>query len=212
MLRQTSRSLALGIANVVLAVILRPVAVWGWGYDGHKIVAVIAADNLTTAAKNHLANILGVDPDQVAAAMEAASIRPDTEFRQEDSLTGGWHFINICLQDQRSDVPARCLKGNCVTRKIDEYAKRLKDADYDRWGAAGDLAFLIHLVGDIHQPLHAANDADRGANCVMVESQTHAANLHSVWDTTIVRRLEDTVDSGRPEATARVLEQTYAAE
>jgi S1/P1 Nuclease len=144
--------------------------------------------------------------------MEAASIRPDTEFRDEDSSTGPWHFINICLQDQRSDVPARCLGGNCVTRKIDEYAKRLKEGEYDRWGASGDLAFLIHLVGDIHQPLHAANDADRGGNCVMVDSQPPAGNLHAVWDTTVVRRLEDGIDSGRPEATARSLEQKYADE
>ena len=126
--------------------------------------------------------------------MEAASIRPDTEFR-EDSRTAPWHFIDICLQDRRADIPARCPGGNCVTGKIDEYSKRLKNGNYDRWRAAGDLAFLIHFVGDIHQPLHAANDADKGGNCVTVESNTRAKNLHEVWDTNLVRRLEYSIVS-----------------
>ena len=86
--------------------------------------------------------------------MAAASIRPDTEFRDEDETTAPCHYIDICLQDRESDLPARCLQGNCVTAKIDEYAQRLRDGNYDKWGAVGDLAFLIHFVGDIHQALH----------------------------------------------------------
>jgi hypothetical protein len=65
---------------------------------------------------------------------------------------------------------------------------------------------------DIHQPLHAANDADRGGNCVMVDSHPQDKDLHAAWDATIVRRLEHSIDSGRPDTTARRLEQTYAAE
>jgi hypothetical protein len=213
-LRRTSHVSAVWIANVVIAVLFFPVSAWAWGSDGHKIVAVIAADNLTPAAQSHVASILGVSADKkaLATAMEAASIRPDTEFRDEDRRTEPWHFIDVCLQDRRADIPARCPGGNCVTAKIDEYGKRLQDGTYDRWGAAGDLAFLIHFVGDIHQPLHAANDADRGGNCVMVESRSRETNLHAVWDTTVVRRLEYDIDSGRPETTAHKLEQTYAAE
>ena len=201
------------VAIVLLTILRSPVPARAWGNDGHEIVAFIAADNLTPAAASHVAGILGVPADKraIARAMEAASIRPDSEFR-EDASTTSWHYIDICLQDRRTDVPARCPGGNCVTRKIDEYAKRLKDSHYDHWGAAGDLAFLIHFVGDIHQPLHAANDADRGGNCVAVDSHSRARDLHAVWDTTVVRRLEYSVDSGRPETTARRLESTYAAE
>jgi hypothetical protein len=159
-------------------------------------------------------NILGVSADKsaIATAMEAASIRPDSEFREENPSTAPWHFIDICLQDRRTDVPARCHGEDCVTGKIDEYSSRLKEGNYDKWGPGGDLAFLIHFVGDIHQPLHAANDADRGSNCVMVDSQPRAKNLHYAWDTTIVRRLENSIDSVRPDTTARRLEQTYASE
>ncbi len=198
----------------MLVVVLFPMVAWAWGPDGHEIVAVIAADNLTPAAQSHVANILGVPVDKrsIASAMEIASNRPDNQFREEDKSTARWHFIDICLQDQRNEVPARCPSGNCVTTKIDEYSKRLKDSDYDRWGAKGDLAFLIHFVGDIHQPLHAANDEDRGGNCVPVESRYRETNLHAVWDSTVVRGLEYGIDSGQPEPTAHKLEQTYAVE
>jgi hypothetical protein len=209
-LRQSSRSRALCITNVILAIFLCPISAWGWGNDGHEIVAIIAADNLTQAAQSHVASILGVPADRIATAMEAASVRPDSEFRDENRSTAPWHFIDICLQDRRIDVPARCPGGNCVTGKIDEYSRRIKEGSYDRWGAAGDLAFLVHFVGDIHQPLHTANDADRGGNCVLVDSQPPARNLHAAWDTTIVRRLEES--GGTPEATAHTLEHAYAAE
>src|SRR5271166_1201324 len=207
------RSTAISIANAVLAILLCPVLALAWGPDGHKIVAVIAADNLTPAAASHVADILGVTADKrtIATAMEAASNRPDNEFR-EDKSTAPWHFIDICLQDRRSDVAVRCPSRNCVTAKIDEYSKRLKESNYDRWGAEGDLAFLIHFVGDIHQPLHAANDADKGGNCIRAEAYPRAENLHDAWDNAIVRGLEDRLDSGRPETTARRLEQTYAGE
>ncbi len=189
-------------------------AAWAWGNQGHEIVAIVAADNLSPAARAHVAKILrtGSEEDSIEKAMAAASIRPDTEFREEDRSTAPWHFIDICLQDQRKDVPARCPGGDCVTAKIEEYAKRLKDGNCDTWGGDGDLAFLIHFVGDVHQPLHAATDADRGGNCIAVESHPRARNLHAAWDTAVVYQLEDSVDSGSPGATAHKLEQMYASQ
>src|ERR1700683_183393 len=89
-------SAAARIANIVLAVLLCPLSAWAWGTDGHKIIAVISVDNLTPAAQSHVANILGVPADQMTAAMEVASIRPDWEFRKEDPSTKPWHFIDIC--------------------------------------------------------------------------------------------------------------------
>jgi S1/P1 Nuclease len=88
---------------------------------------------------------------------------------------------------------------------------RLKGGNYDQWGAGGDLAFLIHLVGDIHQPLHAATNADEGGNYIVVESHPHARNLHAAWDTAVVYALEDSADSGDPNDTAHKLEQLYAS-
>ena len=83
---------------------------WAWFNEGHEIVAVIAADDLTPTARSHVAQILGVPADtgSVEKAMAAASIRPDTEFREEDRATAPWHYIDICLQETEKDVSSRC--------------------------------------------------------------------------------------------------------
>jgi hypothetical protein len=153
-----------------------------------------------------MAHILGVPTDtgSVEKAMAVASIRPDTEFREEDRATASWHYIDICLQDSEQDLPARCPHGNCVTAKIDEYAHRLRDGDYDKWGAAGDLAFLIHFVGDIHQPLHAATNADRGGTCQRVNVAPPEENLHYAWDDAVVAVLEKQLGTTKPEAIRQV--------
>src|SRR5215472_16115316 len=83
---------------------------WAWFAEGHEIVTVIDADDLTPTARSHVTQILGVPADtaSVEKAMVAASIRPDTQFRDEDRSSAQWHFIGICLQDKEADLPARC--------------------------------------------------------------------------------------------------------
>ena len=118
---------------VLFGAILFASPAWAWFAEGHEIVAVIAADDLTPAARSHVGQILGVPADagSVEKAMAAASIRPDAEFREQDRATAPWHYIDICLQGSERDVLARCPHGNCVTTKIDEYASRLRDGNYD---------------------------------------------------------------------------------
>ena len=194
----------------LLAIGLCGAYVFAWFDEGHEIIAIIAADNLKPDARAHVAQILRVpaDEESVAKAIAAASIRPDNEFRA-DRQTHPWHYIDICLQDRKEDLPARCPNGACVTAKIEEYARRLKDASYDKWGPAGDLAFLIHFVGDIHQPLHAATNGDRGGTCEKVAVTPQEKNLHFVWDDAVVVELEGQLGTQGPEATAKKLEQIY---
>lgn len=195
----------------LLGLVLFSSPAWAWFAEGHEIIAIIAADNLTPAARSHVAQILRVPTDtgSLERAMAAASIRPDTEFRDEDRSTAQWHYIDICLQDKESGLRARCPQGNCVTAKIDEYAHRLRDQNYDKWGAAGDLAFLIHFVGDIYQPLHTTTNADRGGTCQQVNVAPAEENLHYVWDDAVVTVLEKQLGTTEPEATAHKLEERY---
>jgi hypothetical protein len=92
--------------NIVLIVLLSELLLsppaWGWFAEGHEIVAIIAADDLTPTARSHVAQILGVreHTDSVEKAMAAASIRPDTEFREQERSTAQWHYIDICLQNK----------------------------------------------------------------------------------------------------------------
>jgi len=203
---------ALG-AIVLMVTTVAPVL--AWGDDGHQIVAYIAAAHLTPSARNGVARILGVDPrdaDAVANAMAEASTRPDLDFRPRDPSTGPWHFVDLCLQDTEADIPRRC-EGYCVTAKIDEYETRLRTEHYDKWGADGDLAFLLHFVGDIHQPMHDVTNADKGGNCIKVGPGN--SNLHRAWDTTFVEALEEKLqtrrESGRSRRTAEALDAEYQA-
>jgi hypothetical protein len=199
------------LAVILSILFIRISAVWGWGNDGHEIVAYIAANNLSPTAQRSVARILETRDRKrtVARAMAAISTLPDTQFRQQDPSSGSWHFINLCLQDQPDNVAMRC-DGNCVVAKINEYTNRLRTGSYDRWGAQGDLAFLIHLVGDIYQPLHAANNADQGGNCIPVNSPMPAGSLHILWDVVMVTAVENNLDSGSPRSTAHVLENKFA--
>jgi hypothetical protein len=195
----------------LLAFFIKPAH--AWFAEGHEIIAIIAADNLAPAARSKAGKILGITDgaNDVLRAMAAASIRPDTEFREHDRSTASWHYIDICLQDSERDLKARCPQGNCVTAKIDEFTRRLRDADYDKWGAADDLAFLIHFVGDIYQPLHTSTNADRGGTCQDVNVAPEEENLHFVWDDGLVVILERQLGTHSPESTARALEALYPA-
>jgi hypothetical protein len=195
---------------LLLELLLSPSA-WAWFAEGHQILAIIAADDLTLTSRSHVAQILEVSTDiaSVEKAMAAASIRPDTEFREEDRTTASWHYIDICLQDRESDLPMRCPQENCVTAKIDEYARRLRSGNYDKWGAGGDFAFLVHFVGDIHQPLHAATNADRGGTCQQVNVAPAEENLHYAWDDAVVTVLEKQLGTHDPATTAHKLEKLY---
>ncbi|HVN91165.1 MAG TPA: S1/P1 nuclease [Candidatus Binataceae bacterium] len=204
------------VAIAAFAIVIASAAsVFAWGDDGHRIVAYIAAAHLDAPAQRAVAKILGADPSNagaVADAMAEASTRPDSDFRPRDPSTGRWHFVDLCLQDTEAAIPHRC-NGRCVTAKIDEYEERLRTDHYDKWGADGDLAFLIHLVGDIHQPMHAATNADKGGNCVKADSGD--GNLHRAWDVTFVEELEDKLHTrsgpDRARRTAAALDSQYQA-
>jgi hypothetical protein len=134
-----SKRVVLSILGLIL--VLTPA--WAWSAEGHEIVAVIAADDLTPTGQSHIACILGVPGDtrSLEKAMAAASIRPDTEFREEERSTAPWHYIDICLQGSEKHLPARCPNRNCVTAKIDEYARRLREGNYDNGAPAATSRF-----------------------------------------------------------------------
>ena len=159
-----------------------------WWETGHRTVARLAAAHLTPAARARIAQILKVpdSPDAVADALAVASTWPDETRAQ--TKTGEWHYIDLALQDAKSDIPERCKDDNCVTARIRLFAAQL--SRHDSSGPISDLdalRYLVHFVGDVHQPLHAVSDADLGGNCEHVDPPVDTAkNLHAVWDGAIV--------------------------
>jgi hypothetical protein len=161
-----------------------------WWEEGHRTTARLAAYYLTPAARTRIAAILGVPdtPDAVADGLAVASTWAD-EIKKDRPDTFAWHFIDITIQDQKDQIPARCPDQNCVTARIDQFSAQLEK---DKTAAdprtdLDALRFLVHFVGDVHQPLHASSDADQGGNCeLLTETYEKARNLHALWDGPLV--------------------------
>lgn len=162
-----------------------------WWETGHQVVARLAAAHLTPATRARVARLLDVanTPEAVADALARASTWAD-ETRNE-TRTGSWHYIDLTLQDTRSDIPLRCKDDDCAPVRIRLFAAQLgsRNAEY-RWSNLDALRYVVHFVGDIHQPLHAVSDADLGGNCERLDPAVgEAKNLHALWDGELVNEL-----------------------
>lgn len=163
---------------------LAPLPLLAWWETGHQTIARIAAAHLTPAARARIAHLLDVEdtPEAVADAMARASTWADETKRE--TRTGAWHYIDLAIQDTRSDIPARCKDDDCAPARIRLFAAQLASKDAEgSWSNRDALRYVIHFVGDIHQPLHAISDADLGGNCERLNPFIgKAKNLHALWD------------------------------
>ncbi len=165
---------------------------FGWWETGHRTVARIAASHLTPAARIRLAKILNA-PDNVDAIADALALGSTwADETKKQTHTEDWHFIDLTLQDSRSDIPKRCKDDNCVVARIRLFTAQLVAHKTDgRWSELDALRFLVHFVGDVHQPLHAISDADLGGNCERVDPPIdQAKNIHALWDGGIVNAMD----------------------
>lgn len=157
-----------------------------WWENGHRVIARLAAAHLTPTARARVAEILHVPdtPAAVARAMAEASTWADET--KGETGTGSWHFIDLTLQDRKSDIPRRCPERNCAPARIRQFAAELASGERDE----DALRYVIHLIGDIHQPMHTVTDADRGGNCEELNPPIDSArNLHALWDGPLVDEL-----------------------
>jgi hypothetical protein len=150
----------------------RPVAWWDLG---HRIVARLADLRLTPQARAAVRDILE------GQSMADASVWADNikNYRHDaDPL----HYVNIPLR-ATAYIPARdCPNARCIVAAIDHERLVLADPKASRNERAEALRFLIHFMGDLHQPLHDADNDDRGGNKRLVIFLGHETNLHKVWD------------------------------
>lgn len=162
---------------------------YAWWETGHRTTARIAANHLTPAARTQVAHLLDVPntSDSVADALSAASTWADET--KSETKTGPWHFIDLTLEDGRQDMPDRCQNDNCAPARIRIFAAQLHSEVSNAHAtnlpstALDALRYVVHLVGDIHQPLHTISDADLGGNCELLDPPIDSAkNLHALWD------------------------------
>ena len=163
-----------------------------WWETGHRVVARIAAAHLTPAARTRIARILDVadTPEGVANGLATASTWADETKGQ--THTGEWHYIDLALQDHKKDIGRRCPHDDCAPERIRLFATALRSRENtQRASDVESLRYIVHLVGDIHQPLHTATDGDQGGNCeVLTQPVQGAKNLHALWDGGIIDAMD----------------------
>jgi hypothetical protein len=169
----------------VLAWVLSARLVFGWGMEGHRLVVRIAGGMLTPAARVEVARVLAPGESLAALANWADEVRAS---RKE---TEPWHFIDIPINSAGLDMKRDCPAAGCVISKIAEFRKAWTNPAADPASRREALLFLIHLVGDLHQPLHCANHNDRGGNDVRVVFLGEPTNLHAVWDHVLLQHMPD---------------------
>jgi hypothetical protein len=152
-----------------------------WGQTGHRVVGLIAEQHLTKKAKKNLTKVLGNETlAEVSNYMDF--IKSDRSYNHMNP----WHYCTI-PDGQTYEEAGTPDEGDVIVtlkRVIEELkAKQFTDED-----EAFALKMLVHLVGDIHQPLHVGNGTDKGGNDVDVKYFNSNRNLHSVWDSGIIDR------------------------
>jgi hypothetical protein len=156
-----------------------------WGEQGHRIVGEFALQHLDESARSAVVEILG--SDSASAIGEACNwpdvVREKTEWEWSAPL----HYVNIPRNASHYDRQRDCRDGMCVTEGISKYANELTLEDLDRERRWQAFAWLCHLVGDLHQPLHAGYKDDLGGNLLQIEYQGEPHNLHQFWDRVVIR-------------------------
>jgi len=203
---------------LVLVLSLRSLS-FGWGCSGHEIVALIAQRQLSDVAAQKVLSLLKnpglyvnkrpfrfcsprtyvlTNPSDLGLMAFYATFADD--FRGKDPSTAPWHFWDVPLNSTTDpDLPQFCDKG-CVVKAVQDQIDTLKSSSATKSARSKALALLIHFVGDLHQPLHIADNNDRGGNCVPVKffgdepqistnGTSATPNLHGIWDTNIPEKI-----------------------
>ena len=150
-----------------------------WGKTGHRVTGEVAEMHLTEKTRFEIKQILQ-DPSLAIASTWADEMRPHPDFQKYSS----WHYANMPLNKKYSEHP-QSKKGDIV-QAIKICKLKLKDSNVSNEEKAFHLRFLVHLVGDIHQPLHVGKGDDRGGNDIKVKWFGKDTNLHRVWDTEMI--------------------------
>jgi hypothetical protein len=191
-------------ARYLVLLILFPLHAFAWGAKGHAIVAELAERGLSPAVEAQIRELTFAAPLRDAASL------PD-DWRGQESRgeragdTAALHYSNIPNDQPTFDRARDCKQEQCVVAGIEKYLAVLKDKTQPKDKRREALIFVVHFIGDIHQPLHAAGglvpneetgapEPDLGGNKVKVRYLGVETNLHSVWDSMLIEWGPDTID------------------
>lgn len=175
-------------ALLLLAFAASPASAW-WEY-GHETVARIAYLNVSGSTREEIDRLLRQGrlldtPTCPVRTIALASYWPDCikTLGERFSYASPWHYQNVDIC-RPFDQAAPCRDGNCVSAQIERNVRLLADRRLPTRERLMALAFLVHFMGDLHQPMHAGDHGDLGGNRVQVSYGVIAGrtNLHMVWD------------------------------
>ncbi len=192
--------------TLLAAAAIAPNSALAWGREGHAVVAQIARGYLTPKAAAAVDALLASDTDALTPPDLGARASWADAWRKDHRETTEWHFVDTELD--HPDLAAACFgfpasatpasagpEKDCVTGRIDAFAGELADPKTDAAERLLAFKFVLHFVGDLHQPLHAADNQDRGGNCVpLALGGPRTVNLHSYWDTVAVEAIDPDAD------------------
>jgi len=158
-------------------------ALVSWGVTGHKAVGQIAENHLTPTTKLAIKKLLGSE-SLADVSNYADEIRSDARYK----YTGAWHFANLApgLTFDEFSNQLKNMKEDNVYKMVYRFGFDLKDPDKSKTQKAFALKFLVHFIGDLHQPMHVSNKEDRGGNDIKVSFMGDFYNLHGLWDSGLI--------------------------
>jgi hypothetical protein len=174
------------LALLALLLFSSPACAW-WEYGHHSVgrIAMIEAKPSTRAAVQRLLSQsrLLETPTCPIRNIEDASYWPDCIKKLGDrfSYAYSWHYQNVDIC-KPFDLKAACRDGHCVSAQIERNLKLLADKAMPARERVMALAFVVHFMGDLHQPLHVGDKSDRGGNDFKMSYGVIPSNIHAVWD------------------------------
>jgi hypothetical protein len=165
-----------------------PLQALAWGAEGHQVIAKLADSQLTPKARAEINRLLAQEPD---ATLASVSTWAD---EHRNPATAPWHYVNFPRGDCSYAADRDCPDGKCVVGAITKQVEILGSNTTDDKNLLA-LKYVIHFVGDVHQPLHAGYGDDRGGNSYQLQAFMRGSNLHAVWDTGLIRYLNQDADT-----------------
>jgi hypothetical protein len=206
MIRRVSEMIILVFA--VALNFAQPRSALAWGDEGHEVVALVAQSFLDPEVRKRVTALLAADTGSLTAHDIASEATWADKFRDANvngsrDKTRQWHFVDIEIAAPNFDeacfnhpkIPAGTTASDgpaddCVVDKIQEFTGELANPATDLEEQVAALKYVLHFVGDLHQPLHSSDDNDRGGNNKKVSATGFkAGNLHHFWDTEFVDQL-----------------------
>jgi len=167
---------------MIALLIVAPAPALAWGKTGHRVIGDIAARLVRPHTRAAIRRILG--PEGIAEA----STWPDFERSNPDPFwqkeAGPYHYVTVPTGKTYVDAGAP-PEGDAVTA-LTTFAATVRDPAASRAAKALALRFIIHIVGDLHQPLHAGNGTDKGGTDAKVSFNREPTNLHAMWDSGLI--------------------------